>query len=400
MDLFDHLMIATVLAVRDSIRDEERRAGEQQRHRELFMQKCKEYTADAIGDLHESVAEVLQKAHNSPSANEAAGGISMLPLYAFAEVVKAQGGAPAPEQTELIKLYFKGISVGFSVHEFLDSLRSDNKARRQMTAVAGISEKHAGTFWLAFFNTLYATNSDENALIKAVRHFSAIAIRFAILGGLGEQAAVRICERFADAILKQAAACRKLPGSGPDSGLDSGLDSELDNLGKAHYFEYMKNMADIYFSLFSAPAGPDDLEPGELFNWYITILLYELLNRSSLRPDEKADLLDRYMRLCKAKVSIGEIDYSGPEFCRGMENRGPIPIYGLFGQVTEAVFKTVLVTSLKKNRGDDGTRFILQSLGFLMAVEKELSVEKPFCGFGSIALEYIGMEVEKNKLAV
>jgi len=379
-------MIATVLAARDSIRDQEMRAREQQRYREQFIQKCKESIGDAIVGLHESIAETSRKAHPSPSANEAAGGVSMLPLYAFAEVLKAQG-PPTTEQAELIRLYFKGIRVGLSADEFHDSLQSDNEARRRMMDLVGVSESHVGSFWRAFFRTLYATNSSESALTKPVRHFSAIVMNFAVLGGLQEQAAVRICERFLDALLKQVVECRKLP------------DAMLDTLGEAHCFEYVKNMAEIYFSLFSAPAGPDDLDPGELFNWYITTLLYELLNRSSLSPDEKSDLLDRYMKRCNVKVVIGDIDFTGPEFFRGMENRGPIPIFGLFGQVTETVFKTVIVTSLKESRGDDGTRFIYQSLGFLIAVEKELSGEKPFCGFGNIALEYISKEIKKTQPA-
>jgi len=386
LNFWDYIFVAGVLAIRDGYRDMEKQAARQAHHQAQFYQKCKEEISDAFSDLHDTIVDVSRRANPNYFPPDILDGSVMLPVYAFMKVLKAQGGSPSIEQSTMIDLFFKNMSVGFSKHEFLASLHNNNNARQKMKALLGISESFVGTFWIAFFKAMYVTKSDEATLSKVMDHFSAIVMRFSVLGNLREQSVVSICEKFATSIQKQIVVCRGLP------------ESTIDLIGEAHYFEHMKRMADIAFSLHASASEPDDPEIETWFPMYLTNLLYELLDRSSLNPGEKARVLDRSMKLCSVQLKIGDLQFSGYDVYDQMKNNGLI--YPVVSVATNAMFTMILTFVHKTKRYGDSSKFISESVGFLAGLEKEFAAEFPFCGFSRIALEYIIEEMNKIEFNV
>jgi len=388
MDFWDHLMIAATLAVRDSYRDmekqiarEEQAIREEQYRETQFRQKIVDEFADAVSNLLGVINDVSKRANPHWCPNEIVEGLNILPVYVFRKVLKAQGGNPTPTQSSLIDTFFRELSFGFTRSEFIASLHSNNRVSQKMKELVGISESFSGAFWIAFFKAMYVTKSDERTLSKVIEYFTVIVMRLAVLGDLNERAAISICERFISALRKQIVECRKLPVN------------KIDIIGELHYFEHLKHMADIAFSIYNAASGPEDIEMETLFPIYLTNLIYELLEMTTLGTREKPGLLDRTMERCSIKLDLDGITLSGFDVYAHMKNSDPL--YDLLDQATEVMFIALLGMSVKADMCEDSMKFITASMGFLAGLEKELAAEFPFCGFGRLALKYISTEMEK-----
>ena len=186
-----------------------------------------------------------------------------------------------------------------------------------------------------------------------------------------------------NALRKQIVEYRKLPAE------------EMDFIGELHYFEYLKRMADIAFSLADAANDPDAPDMNEIFPLFLTGMLYDIINMASMNPQEKAATLDKTMRRCSVKLELGGMQYSGSDVYRQMEEQGPIYLLLKSSQMTVVMHKMILFMSVKAEKRNVGKDFASACFCFLVGLERELAKEHPFCGFGSLCGDYMGDILKK-----
>jgi len=366
MDFWDHLTLVTLITVRDYYHDKEK---QKQKIGKIY-EKCKEEIACAASDLFNAITEVSEKANPNCIPNEIGTGSIILPVYAFAKVLQAQGGIPSSEQKSFLDFYFKNMSVGFSENEFLASMHSNNDTQHKMDALVGISENSVGTFWIAFFKAMYVTKSDERTLSKVADYFSSIVVRFSILGKPQSQVALPICESFIKAIHMQIIECRKLP------------ENDLDFIGEVPYLEHKQRITNIAMSLLYAAGEQDGLDLDQMLPIFYISMLYDMVNMASRNIHDKAGILDYAMKLCSI-----EFEFSGYDIYKHVENGDELG--ELIGMMSNRMFVIIAGLSGQAHREADGPKFAAECLGFLVGVEKQLSKEYPLSGFGDLARTYI-----------
>jgi hypothetical protein len=388
MDMWDSLTLATVLAIRDDYCDMEEQVKYDARQRQRYLQKCIDDFVDSAVSLIDTVYVVCKQANPGACPREIIDGVNILPVYIFMKVLRAQGGNPSSNQSNVIDVYFEKFDVGFQKHEFINSLHSNNNARQQMKALLGISETFVGTFWIALFKAMYVTKSKEETLKKIMNHFTTAIVRFAVLGHVQEYVITTICEKFVNAIHKQIVECRKLP------------ESQIDFFGEASPNEHMRRMSDIAFNLYNLAGDPDDPEMEQTFPLFVAGMLRGFINLSSLPKDEKSKLLDKFMQRFSIEVKLGEIHFSGSMiFAESHESSNFQQVIrsmqGLLGQIIPIVFQSILIYSTKAKRDNDSMAFMTACTGFLLGVEKELANDYPYYGFGRLSGKYISDELAK-----
>lgn len=366
MDFWDHLTLVTLITVRDYYRDKEKL----ERRARKFNQQCNKEIAGAASDLFNAITEVSEKANPNCIPNEIGTGSIILPVYAFAKVLQAQGGIPSSEQKSFLDFYFKNMSVGFSENEFLASMHSNNDTQHKMDALVGISENSVGTFWIAFFKAMYVTKSDEGTLSKVADYFSSIVVRFSILGKPQSQVALPICESFIKAIHMQIIECRKLP------------ENDLDFIGEVPYLEHKQRITNIAMSLLYAAGEQDGLDLNQMLPIFYISMLYDMVNMASRNTHDKAGILDYAMKICSI-----EFEFSGYDIYMHVENGDELG--ELIGIMSNRMFVIIAGLSGQAHREADGPKFTAECLGFLVGVEKQLSKEYPLSGFGDLARTYI-----------
>jgi hypothetical protein len=366
MDFWDHLTLVTLITVRDYYHDKEK---QKQKIGKIYK-KCKEEIACAASDLFNAITEVSEKANPNCIPNEIGTGSIILPVYAFAKVLQAQGGIPSSEQKSFLDFYFKNMSVGFSENEFLASMHSNNDTQHKMDALVGISENSAGTFWIAFFKAMYVTKSDESTLSKVADYFSSIVVRFSILGKTQNQVALPICESFIKAIHTQIIKCRKLP------------ENDLDFIGEVPYLEHKQRTTNIAMSLLYAAGEQDGLDLDQMLPIFYISMLYDMVNMTNRNTHDKAGILDYAMKICSI-----EFEFSGYDIYKHVENGDELG--ELIGTMSNRMFVIIAGLSGQAHREADGPKFAAECLGFLVGVEKQLSKEYPLSGFGDLARTYI-----------
>ena len=366
MDFWDHLTLVTLITVRDYYHDKEK---QKQKIGKIY-EKCKEEIACAASDLFNAITEVSEKANPNCIPNEIGTGSIILPVYAFAKVLQAQGGIPSSEQKSFLDIYFKNMSVGFSENEFLASMHSNNDTQHKMDALVGISENSVGTFWIAFFKAMYVTKSDEGTLSKVADYFSSIVVRFSILGKPQSQVALPICESFIKAIHMQIIECRKLP------------ENDLDFIGEVPYLEHKQRITNIAMSLLYAAGEQDGLDLNQMLPIFYISMLYDMVNMTNRNTHDKAGILDYAMKICSI-----EFEFSGYDIYKHVENGDELG--ELIGTMSNRMLVIIAGLSGQAHREADGPKFAAECLGFLVGGEKQLSKEYPLSGFGDLARTYI-----------
>lgn len=366
MDFWDYLTFSTMMTIRDYYREEYAR---KQRAKD-FYQECKEEIGSNASELFTVVSGAAQQANPNYVPDEIVQGGVLLPVYAFANVLKCQGGQPTPEQNSLLDIYFQTMSVGFPKALFIVGLRMQNDASRKLHEIVGISDSYVGSFWKAFFKSIYITKSDERILSKVSELYAAIVMRFSILGQPQSQAALPICEEFIKALHIQVIECRKLP------------ENDIDFIGEVSFLEHKKRMDKLAMSLLYEVGDQDEIELDELLPYFYTAILYDLIQLTSRTTYDKAGILDYAIHL-----SAIHTDLSGYDVYKHMEDRDDL--FTLLDPLPHTIFTIVLSLAQRANKRSEGPRFISECTGFLAGIETQLSKEYPFSGFGNLARKYI-----------
>jgi uncharacterized membrane protein SpoIIM required for sporulation len=366
----------------------EEQAKYEARQQQQYFQKCiDDFVASAV-NLIDTIYTVCKMANPGVCPREIVDGVDILPVYIFMKVLKAQGGSPSSNQSAVIDVYFKKFDPGFQKYEFIESLHSNNNARQKMKALIGISETFVGTFWIALFKAMYVTKSDEETLKIIMKYFTTAIVRFAVLGNVQEHVITAICEKFVNALHKQILECRKLP------------ESQIDFFGEASPNEHLRRMSDIAFSLYNTFGDPEGPDMNEMFPHFIAGLLHGFINKSSMSITDKGKLLEELMQRFSIDVSLGDMRFSGPMlFTTSTENNGFKELLrkmqGMVVGMPPIMFQYIVMYTFQSGRNDDSMAFMSACTGFLLGVEKELTKEYPFYGFGNLSGTFLSGEFDK-----
>lgn len=376
MDFFDIFGIAAIMSVRDYYRDVDR----QKQKAAQFYQKCREEIADEIGAAFELIQSEAERANPNFIPNEIVLGGLYLGLYGCGLVLQVQPSVSA-EQDKLLTIMFRSLSFSFTKEQFIAAMRTRAGVYQQFIDVIGITESKAGSFWVAFFKTLYKNGTNQKLLTDVMNHFSNIVMRFAILGHPNSQVALPIIERAYKAVDHQVVACRNLP------------DDDVDFIGLIPYAEHFSRLNRLFDSLLLAGKLEEhNVEPdfmNMLFDHMLLNNISELVMAGKLKTEQKIRIIDEVLDNLPFRFSMDAAAF--------LNSKANDPSFHSFicdtivttNQKLGMVWHIILICGEKSGRQQDCISLAKEYVGMMLGIDSELSKRYPLSGFGSIAREQV-----------
>ena len=379
ISFWDRVWAVTAMSIRDYYKERDA----QQKRWDDFCKKCTQEILEECSNISRYIQKAVEKQTGVHIHKDLADGIIQLPLYGFHIALRSQPGL-VREQDHILDLFFSNFSIPFSKQAFINTVRIDNDAKKELFDLVGISEEKAGRFWVQFFKVLYRTDNDTESIEKIIDSFCAITMRFsAVSHGLSE-AILPTFEAFIKSVHIQSELCRLEPND------------IVDFYGDLPFVEHFsKAKEEIYKVCNMCMEEPDeDLNPDQFFRAFIYGILYQVIRRCSRNRDDKIQIMDDVL----SKIDMGSACVDGKYIFKYMED-----LHG--EETTMLAFMMHTFTDIEDNQPMGWiliTRFsgtynletgqsvyaVQEATNFIIGVENYLADKYPLSGFGDIATKY------------
>lgn len=372
IDFWDALIIASVMEVRDHLKNHQKTF-----HTENYYTNLKNEIAVEASDLFDVISDATQSADAGHVPAEIIQGGILLPTYAFLEVMQRQNSGPTPEQRKMISIYL-GImdNLGFSENEFFAAIDSNNSARRTIISSVGIDENSYGAFWQILFRASYQSDDKETLFSEIARKFSSIVVLFSMLGTAGDEVATPICERF----IKSLQIHQSVYPESSDHDIDTEFESTY-----VHFFDLMKGICNSLVNCGDA----DDVLLLNLLGHFTVGLVYSYLEQCGLPQDEISVILDTVMIQCGVDI---EIDGYTATFAISQPGEFRDLTYGMVHNWSEEstnYWKLFIVAAQKNGYDNSAVDFTKECSNFLFELGSDLAFEYPGIDFGAVGERFM-----------
>ncbi len=395
LSIWDRMWLVRAAAIRDYYR--ERQA--QKRKWEDFCQKCSQEIIEECINISMIINNALEKQSGSHVDRDIIEGIRKLPLYGFYLVLQKQGRATG-EQERLLSLFVTKLNVSYSIDEYMQALVSNNRVRRDLISLVGISHDYAGNFWIRFFKVLYRTDEDTKYISELVESFGSITMRFAALSGKTEGYLLVILKQFLEDVHYQSGMCRLLP--------DDTIDIYGDNSFMDHFYIYKQETLKV--CRMTMDENDEDLNPTLFFKAFTLGLVYQIIRRGTRNRKDKISIMDKILSMIDLDSSIdGNYIFKYMEDYHGEDTTMIAYMMHLYTDLEgdsplgwNLLLRASGTYNLKTRKD---VIAIEEAINFMIGLDNYLVDNYPMSGFGDIALnyaakamDYIGIELGKLKI--
>ena len=384
IDFWDGLMMAILLAARDYFKE---RDAEKDRWPE-FCKKCSQEILLKCRNIAFTLSEAVSKQSGNRVHQDIPDGCVCLPLYGFFLVLKTQSDV-TEEQLHVIQLLFDHFDMPFTMDSYLAALKVNNDTRKRLFDLVGVSENHAGRFWVQFYKILYRTDSDTAPLSEIIKEFCAIVMRFSALGRVTEEYLLTMLKQFAIDVETQSVKCCSLPND------------EIDAYGDEAFTEHFKKFKQETYNICNHTLDADDpdLNPKLIFEAFSIGLIYQVISRSSRTRASKIAIMDDILSKCNVD---SEVD--GAYVFKYMEDYPLAETTGLASMAHMTTdlesgepFGWLLLSHLGGTYNLDTKKEPLalkEACNFIIGMDNYLADKYPMSGFGDIAFKYARAAME------
>lgn len=379
ISFWDRVWAVTAMSIRDYYKERDA----QQKKWDEFCQKCTQEILEECSNISTYILKAVEKQPGVHIHKDLADGIVQLPLYGFHIALKNQTGL-VREQDHILDLFFSNFSIPFSKQAFINTVRIDNDAKKELFDLVGISEKKAGRFWVQFFKVLYRTDNDTESIEKLIDSFCAITMRFSAVSHGLSATILPVFETFVKSIHIQSELCRLEPND------------IVDFYGDASFLEHFrKYKEDTYKVCNMCIDEPDeDFNPDMFFKAFTYGILYQVVRRCLRNRDDKIRIMDDVL----AQIDMGYSTVDGKYIFNYMETSPEEETTMLaymmhtftdieddkpMGWILIARFSGTY--NLKTGESVYGVQ---EATNFIIGVENYLADKYPMSGFGDIATKY------------
>jgi hypothetical protein len=375
---WDRVWIVHAMAVREYFKE---RDAQQKRWDDFCQQSIEEILSEA-GNITQYIQQATSKQTGKHIHNDLVQGILYLPLYGFYLVLQRQKEL-AKEQSRLLQTYFKHFNLPFTMNLFLDAAKRDNYARRNLLELVGISQTHAGSFWVQFFKVLYRTEEDTTYIQKVIDSFCTITMRFAAINGQMPDELLSILENFLKDVQTQAILCRQVPND------------EVDFFGDAPFVEHFNKFKEDAYKVcnYTMDENDEDMNPTSLFQGVCLGGIYQVIKRCTRNRIDKIKMTDDVL----SQIDVGTF-VDGEYIFKYMEDLHDDDTTMLAWSMhifTDLEDKNPVGWILLNRLGGTynletkkSVRTLQEGMNFLIGMENYLSDKYPMSGFGQIASDY------------
>lgn len=393
LDFWDHLWLAKFALVEDYYREKR----EQEKKWENFCQESiQEILSDGV-KLVQIVQDNIEKQSGIHVHEDLVNGLKYLPIYAFYLVLGGQDKI-SKEQSNLLKLYFSHFEIPFTVNYFLQAVRSDNSARKEILDLVGISKDRAGRFWIQFYKVLYRTDADTKAVSDVIDSFCDIMMRFAAISHKDMDYLMPLMKRFVEAVHIQADLCRAEP------------DDMVDFYGDQTFLEHFQKYKYSVFTVCNHTMDPkdEDLNPVEFFKAFTIGIIYQVIRKCTRSRSDKIMIMDDILNQCDVGAKVdGAYVFKYMEDLQGEDTSMLAAMAQIFTDpdVNDCVGWVMLTRGSGTYNLDTHKDInpVQDAINFIIGMENYLVDKYPMSGFGNIAPAYarlvmdiINMDIDMN----
>lgn len=370
------------------VRDYFKERDAQNRKREEFNQKCIEEILTECANISKTISDAVSKQSGKHVHSDVCDGIIQLPLYGFYLVLQKQTGL-RKEQEQVIDLLFSNFKIPYSQRDYIQAMRINNIAQKELLDLVGISAEKAGRFWVQFFRILYRTDADTSYIERVIDAFASITMRFSALSGEMSDNVLTILERFIKNVQAQVVLCRLMPKD------------EVDFYGDEPFIEhYNKYKIDtIKVCKVLMDEDDEDLNPKDFFEAFTLGIIYQVISRCKRNRDDKIKIINDVLSRIDLDTTVDGVyifkemedrpkDHTSllaamMHIHTDVEDRNPVG----WILIARACGKYHLQTNIY-------VKAVQEAINFIVGMENYLSDKYPMSGFGMIAMNYVKIVVD------
>ncbi len=384
LSFWDRVWAVRAMAIRDYYK--ERKAQEERW--EKFCQKCTAEILSECGSIASVISGAASKQTGSHVHKDLVDGIPELPLYGFYLVLRKQDKI-AKEQENVLSMFFSTFSIPFGLSEYMESITKNNAARESLNNLVGISQTHAGGFWIQFFKVLYRTDEDTTNISKIIESFCSITMRFAALSGNTEEYLLTILEEFIKNVHLQSDLCRQVPND------------VVDFYGDAPFIDHFKRYKDDTYKACNLTMDEDDenLNPKDFFRSFTLGIIYQVISRSTRSRQDKIKIIDDVLSIVDIDAGVdGAYIFKYMEDLQGEETSMLAAMMHILTDIEDGnpagwiILTRGSGTYNLQTKKDNNA--VTEAVNFIIGMENYLADKYPMSGFGEIASKYSKRVIE------
>lgn len=343
-------------------------------------QESLEKISNSVTAIYKETIAILQELTPNRIPKAVVKGTHLLPIYACFNVLQNQSVPISNEQDMFLRTYFATIDVGFSLQDFMNSVRYNNNTRQEMWSNVGISESFAGEYWIAIFRAIKRTANSGNSLVNLVHNYNTIVSDFELMSGIFTDLTSDHRKEFIDAVYYQL---EKIESK-------SETEDVVDVYGEKSIEEHYLRMKEITGEIIEK--GQDDEILDQLFGYFTVGLLATFLEKLPIGFKYKCEVLTSLTK----DLNIG-IGFSSDDVLLAINTGNDLDkfTYQLVNNWADDSINYWVIQGIAAKKGDCQQltlEFAQECTSFLLGVELKLKIIFPDKDFGGRSVQ-IGSDI-------